>query len=341
MDPAEALEVLKRALAPKPSLTVRELWVRWADVHRQRLQDFKTEEGRALHVLTFFGDRRAAELTIFDLDGQGGYRARRQTKLRGGAPLRPATRNREVALLQRVLNFAVKEGLIEKNPIAHAKPEPEDNIQQSKVESEAKLAALLAHASPMLAALVLCWYETGARRSEVMGLRWDQLDGDYLIFPRTKNREPRRAKLAPRAREALGALPRLASVPWVFVNWRTLRAYSKRYLSRLFEKLVAASGLKGVNGERVTPHKIRHGFVYRCRRTLKLPDKTIQRMGGWKTDSAFKRYGITDEAETEEGWDLVAFGKFVHEGLDRRPPQRAQRKALDDEVASEKPLSRL
>lgn len=326
--------MLRRALAPKTSPTVRELWARWADVHRRALVDFKTEEGRAVHLLAFFGERRAAELTIFDVEGADGYRAQRLTKLRGGAPLRPATRNREMALLQRVLNFAVEEALLEKNPIAHAKPEPEHNIQQSKVESEAKLAALLAHASPMLAALVLLWFETGARRSEVMSLRWDQLDGAYLFFPRTKNREPRRCKLAPRAREALLALPRLDDLPWVFMNWRTLQPYSKRHLAKLFGQLVQASGLKGVNGERITPHKFRHGFAYRCRRALRLPEKTIQRMGGWRTGAAFDRYGITDEAETEEGWDTVASANTVQKRLDRKGPMRAQRKARDDEAAS-------
>lgn len=328
LDPNEALEVLRRALAPAaPSPTVRVLAERWADVHRGRLQDFKTEEGRLAHVVAFFGDRDASTLTIFDIDGEKGYRAHRrgQKKQRGGGELRPATINREVTLLQRVLNFAVKEKLLRANPIKHAKPEPENNIQQSKIESEAKLQALLkASDTAITEALILCLFETGARRMEIMGMRWDWFDGEWLVFPKTKNRQPRRVKLAPRALAALKRLRRIEGSPFVFTNPRTKRRYNPRTLSRFFELAVRDSGLEGVNGESLTPHKCRHGAAYRFRRKFRLPTETARKMLGQKTDAAFRRYGIVDDEETEEAWNIAALEKTTQHALDRRPPQRAQ-----------------
>lgn len=333
MDPLEALEVLQRALKPKPSPTVRVLWEKWADVHRRKLADFPTEEGRSRHLLAFFGAREAATLTIWDLDGEDGYRAKRKYKLRGGAPLRPATRNREVDLLQRILNFSVHEGLLTVNPIAHASDEPEDSVQHTKIESEEKLAALLDEASPMVRALMLCWFETGARRMEIMGLKWSQIEaGGWVVFPRTKNREARRAKLAPRALEALRDLPRYEDCPWIFANPETLRPYNPRHLARQFARTVVAAGIEGVNGESVTPHKFRHGFAYRLRRQLRLPERAVMKMGGWKTDVAFKRYGIVDEEEAEEGWNVVALAGEIKKGVDRKPPQRVHVKGPEDAV---------
>jgi integrase len=331
VDPVEALAVLQRALQPQASPTFRELWKRWADVQRAHLADFKTEEGRASHLLAFLGDRQVGSLTVFDVDGERGYRAQRLVKLRGGKPLKPGTRNREVDLLNRVLNWAVREDLITRNPVAHVKPEPEDNIQHTKIETEEKLAALVAEAHPLVEALILCWFETGARRSEIMSLRWDQLEGNRVLFPRTKNREPRRARLAPRALAALLALPRFLDCPWIFVNPKTKRPYNPRHLARLFDQAVVSSGLEGVNGEKITPHKLRHGFAYRARRFLRLQEKQVMRMLGHKTAAAFKRYGITDEAEAEEGWDAVADASRLQETVDRKPPQRAQSSLPTDE----------
>lgn len=343
MDPAEALAVLQRALQPPPSPTVRVLWERWSEVHRHRLQDFATEFGRWRHLEAFFADRQAATLTVFDLDGDKGYRRHRRYKLRGGAELRPATRNREVTLLQRILNFAVEQGLLAKNPIAHAKPEAENNIQHSKVETEVKLRALTKEARPgalsrmpreLLATMILCWYQTGARRMEIIEMRWDQFEGPWLLLPRTKNHEPRRVKLPPRVLQALDRLPRHDGVPWVFANPQSKRPYCDRYIATLFARAVEASGLEGVNGETITPHKLRHGFAYRATRFMKLPQRTVQRMMGQKTDSAHRRYGITDEAETEEGWNVVALAVKIQEGIDRKAPQRALSLLPTDELQS-------
>jgi integrase len=332
LDKRELLAALSRAIEAeeKPSPTFRVLWERWADVHRGRLQDFGTEEGRARHLLKFFGEKHVGGLTIFDIDGEKGYRAQRLTKMRGGGKLRPATRNREVDLLNRVLNFAVEESLITRNPVAHAPAEPEGNIQHSKIESEAKLLALLKAApNALVEALILCWFETGARRMEIMAMRWDQFEGEWLIFPRTKNKEPRRVKLAPRALEAVQALRRYHGCPWVFANPDTLRPYSPRYLARLFERTVADSGLQGVNGETLTPHKFRHGMAYRLRRVFKTPQATAMKMLGQKTDAAYRRYGITDEEESEEAWNTVALGG-PQKAVDRKPPQRVPLKLPND-----------
>ncbi len=343
MDPAEALAVLQRALQPPPSPTVRVLWERWADVHRHTLEDFTTELGRWRHLEAFFADRQAAELTIFDVDGDKGYRQRRRFKLRGGAPLKPATRNREVTLLQRILNFAVEQGLLAKNPIAHAKPEDEANIQHSKVETEQKLKALTKEARPgelsrmprdLLATVILCWYETGARRMEILEMCWDQFEGPWLIFPRTKNHDPRRVLMTPRALRAVEALPRYENCRYVFANPETRRPYCDRYIATLFARAVEASGLEGVNGENITPHKLRHGFAYRAQRFMKLPPRTVQKMMGQKTDSAARRYGITDEAETEEGWNVVALAGEIHNSIDRRGPKRALSIVPTDESQS-------
>jgi len=327
-----ALAAIAEQLEEEPaSPTVRVLWERWADVHRG-LEAFDTDQGRARHVLAFFGDKPAGTLAIADIDGAKGYRAQRLTKIRGGGPLRPATRNREVDLLNRVLNFAVNEDLIPRNPLAHAKPEPEDNIQHSKIESEAKLQALRAEADrPLMDALMVCLFETGARRKEVHTLRWDQLEGEWAVFPRTKSREPRRVKLTPRAVEALRQLPRFDDCPWIFANPQTRRRYNSRHLDRLFARVVDAAGLDGVNGERVTPHKFRHGFAYRARRVLRLPQATVMRMQGHKTDSAHRRYGITDEEETDEAWSVVALSGASNKTVDRKPPQRVPLKAPADE----------
>lgn len=318
-----ALDAIEQeALADEAArLPVREVWERWRTVYQHRLTAWPTEARRAQHVLDFLGDQKAERLTLTDI---AHYRDKRRAELteRGGRRTSPATRNREVDLLKRWLNFGVREGVIYRNPIAHEQREKEPPPSQTKVESEAKLEQLLARASAVTAALILLYFDCGLRRLEAMRLKWSDIDGDRVHITQTKTREARRPKLSPRALAALALLPRKG--PWVFANPKTYKPYNPRTLTRWFEQTVREAGLVGVGGARVTWHKIRHGFAYRCRRHLKLPEKVTMKMGGWKTRVAFDRYGIVDEEEAEEGWEVIA-----RAGLQRRVRKGPVRKSLD------------
>lgn len=306
-----ALGVLERATIGaevEAGPTFRELWALFAEVYEHRLGDWVTESGRAEnHLLPYFGGRDVLALTLRDLEL---YRSRRrsETSDRTKRPVSAATRNREIGLLQRVLNFAVRFKYIAHNPIAGAEPEPEHGIRRAKVQSERELQRLLRRCTPLIRALVVALHDSGMRRLEVMRLRWDQIERStrWVTLTRTKRHQARRVRLSPRAARELATLPRFC--PWVFANPSTGQPFSPRWLYRKYRKAIARAGLVGPGGEPYVLHTLRHTFAYVARRRRKLPERAIMAMGGWKTRSAFDRYGITDEAEIAEAWDVVDIG---------------------------------
>lgn len=278
---------------------------RWRQLCRFRLDD-----GRTVDQL------RASELQP---SFPSLYRAWRMSgHTRRGRPPAPGTVNREIEKLRAVINHAVKTGRIPPHPLQHIELAPEDNIRETRIGSEEELERLLASCAERheyLVPLALLYMDAGLRRLEGMQARWSELEfkpggGARLLLSgrRTKSGQGRYAHLTKRTADALARLPRVSE--WVFANTHVYRTgrkskwygqpMSQFYLYRCFEDAVKASGLEAAPGEKITIHTLRHSFAYRARRRWRWPEAVIMRQGGWKTRSAFDRYGIADDAELEE-----------------------------------------
>jgi len=94
--------------------------------------------------------------------------------LRGGPPS-PATLDREVELLKRVLNHAVRLGTLRHNPIAEARLLRKPNARRMVVDEEMFGRLFEASEEPLRPILLLA-FDTGMRKREVLDLRWEQVD---------------------------------------------------------------------------------------------------------------------------------------------------------------------
>lgn len=295
---AQALSLLQQAQSQAAQVhTVAELWPLYWEAEGQFLRSAATETGRAKHLLSFFGARDAAGLTLIDVDA---YRARRRIQ-RG--PRRKttssSTRNREIARLKRLLSWAVERKLLEANPIEHAEPEPEPPPRRS-VADEHAMAAIIHECSEVLRAYVIVAYDTGMRRSEVLMLTRDRVDLDSgtvdLYAEHTKSSKPRRVVLSARARQALRDLPVVLGSPYVFANPATRKPWCKRYLYRRYREAVERADVHGAPGEHLWFHDLRRSFATLARRRG-VSESVTQKMGGWETAEVFKRYNIIDESD--------------------------------------------
>lgn len=311
--------------------TVRMLWEcywqQWAR-HKKAPRDLA---GRWARLSRVFAERQAMEVTGADVER---YRdARKKMLNRRGTLPRPATINAELVLLKRVYNFALEQNppLVPYSPVAGVKLEAENNVRQTKVSREADLDKLLNCCSPLMRALVLVLYDSGMRRMEAMRLRWDQFDHQTgvvtLVGSKTKNGKPRKARLTSRALNAVMLLPQIGA--HVFANdrrgWKFFgRPYNPRYLYRKFQEAVAESGLEGVEGETINLHTLRHSFAYVRRVRDRLPERTVMALGGWRSRSAFDRYGIEDESELDAALETVEANiTQERQAFGRKPPLRA------------------
>jgi len=124
------------------------------------------------------------------------------------------TAARARASLSAFFTWAMQAGLTETNPVIGA-IQPKDSEGRSRVLSDAELAALW-HASGddeygrIIRLLIL----TGARRAEIGGLRWSELDADSgtwtLPSERSKNKHAHTLPLPAAAWNIIKAVPRLA-----------------------------------------------------------------------------------------------------------------------------------
>jgi integrase len=131
--------------------------------------------------------------------------------------------NRTRALTSKIFNFAIQRGVVEYNPV-HNVPIPGEERRRDRVLSDEEIRqvweALNGERQPIAATLKLALL-TAQRRSEVLGMRWGELDLEegWWTIPaeRAKNKMAHRVSLASQALDLLRTLRELANgSPYVF-----------------------------------------------------------------------------------------------------------------------------
>jgi integrase len=280
--------------------TVDELWEAYEPAAR-RLDSYSTLTGRMRHVLAFFGAMRADQVGLSEVER---YRQERtgQITVRGRTTA-PATRNREIESLIRLLHWATLHKKIPGHQLNRLPKgevyEREDNVRRTII-SEAQLEALCRPALPWLRAAILIARDSGMRRGEIVAIRWDQINFKLgLIFidaADTKTVEARATMLSRRAAEAIKALDRDKRSTYVFASQRSRTGhYEKSNFSQAFRKLCDETGVRGPDGN-VWLHDGRRTFITRARHAG-VDSTEIQKMSGHRTMAAFKRYNIINPAD--------------------------------------------
>lgn len=295
----------------------RELWARYFR-EEARYRESSADIARNGSHLAIWNDRAALGLSTADVEA---YRdARMATVTRRGRPPTVASINREVTSARRCLQWAVEQRIIPHNPLAAVSMVPEHNTRQSRLRSEEELQRLLALADPTMRALILLQIDCGCRRGEVFAIEWSHLV--LVPFARgvrpmvelwdTKNGEKRRVALSQRTYEAIDAIPRFGR--YVFPgrkpgryrkDGRTAPIDSSRHLNpdatlRKYQRLAQRAGLG-----HLWFHDLRHSFAYLMRVSHKASEFAVRLQGGWKTRSAFERYGIGGEEELADMYEHV------------------------------------
>lgn len=138
---------------------------------------------RLKHVLAFFSG-----VPIRDLNPSL-IRKYRQDRHGANASLKPATVNRDLAVLRRLCNWAVEEEIVPASPLGRLRMERERRTKRPVVSvREEKL--LMAHAPVHLRRIVLCALDTGMRKGEILSERWEDVDFDNRILHVTRSKTP-------------------------------------------------------------------------------------------------------------------------------------------------------
>lgn len=213
----------------------------------------------SLPLLKFFKDRPLDQISAEDVESYKTRRSREKSR-QSGERLRPATVNRELACLRRMINHTTKGNPELRNPVSQVKFTDEDN-QQTRVLSFIEQKAYLAECTPLLRNVATIILETGMRPGEVFELtpRVIDIDRGYLRIEAGKTKAARRQiELTIGAKAILRPLIEAAAGGYLFPN--------ERDVSRCIESVQGAH-TRALADSRVSPFRLydlRHTWATRA-----------------------------------------------------------------------------
>lgn len=262
--------------------------------HRTRsYADFAKPTIKALKAK--LGNYRADRITTAALEE---YKAARIAEGRAAG-----TVNRELAMLRLAYRRAAKQTPPKVSSVPIFQLLPEAPPRQGFIEAD-QYAALLKELPEELRCLLTVAYYTGLRRSELLAMKWDQIDfgakSIRLWQGTTKNDEGRVIKMSP---EVLDALTRQrASDP------EATRVFHRNGASITdfrgsWDAACERAGMKGL-----LFHDLRRSAIRNMVRAG-VPERVAMRISGHKTRAVFDRYNVVDEADLADAAAKV--GKYV------------------------------
>jgi integrase len=264
------------------------------------LRDVERAQGFLIRFREYFGNRRLREITYRDICAYRSMRLSINTHRK--RPPTIATMNRELGVLRRILNLAVREDWITRNPFSGGEPliSPSSERRREKILSvsdEQKLLAVCERSqSPHLHALVICLLDTGARKSELAKhLRWRSVcfvTRTIIIEGlTTKTLKTRQVSMTERMFQTLSALYEVSSKE---PNARVFD--TSKTVHRAFAKACKAAGIIYGSPEGITLHSLRHTAATRLVKG-QMPLQMVGRILGHSQPQTTYRY-LSVDAET-------------------------------------------
>lgn len=318
------LSSLERREGRGSTLLVAELWklyAEWGEAHIPSWGNCQRIHWQ--HLSEFWGHKLVESVTLADADD---YRKmRRKQRGPGDKPIRPATRNREMASMRACFSWSVKRQHIPRNPLAGMEKEDEGGGRRFVLD-EPSFQRLLSvvEDNPVFKLLLIVAYGTGMRRGEICALEWSQVDLEERLITLhgsdTKNRHGRVVPLLDREVEALAMAPRWSR--FVFsVNGGDI------HKSTLYSWFIAARKKAGIPSE-CKFHSLRHSAATNMRRRG-VPYWTVRQILGHRTDAAASVYQHHDSQDWSE------YRRMGNEALaERKGPKSAPGSAPEKKNAS-------
>ncbi|MGH9716435.1 MAG: tyrosine-type recombinase/integrase [Candidatus Acidiferrales bacterium] len=294
-------EIWEGRYQPKrqPRATFRELAQKRMEAKKTRLspRSYETDDRRLQRLNRVLGDLPAAKVTPAKIESflrtvlapheiGKGKKPRASTR---------STANRYRALISSIFSHGVHEGLVDKNPAKRVDRmrEPAGRIRFLDLEEERAIRAAAATEHAAHAFEIDLAIQTGMRRGEQWGMRWQDVDLENSIAHVEGKSGRRQVRLNGAAKNALIKLNEIANGS-PFVSPDKVRDGQGDF-RRWFERSCKRAGVDGSCW-----HTMRHTFVSRLV-MLGVPIPTIQKLAGHRSVQTTMRYAhLAPEHEKAE-----------------------------------------
>jgi integrase len=275
----------------KKNITLNELaeeYIAWA----KRQKAFYSKRKKIFQLLRTFGNYALNSFTTLMIEHY-------QTE--GLATRKPATVNRLLATLKHMFTKGVEWEMVGEETlkkVRRVKLIPENNRRLRFLSSE-ECQALVESCENHLAPIVITALNTGMRKGEILGLRWDQVDlrHGFILLGVTKNGERREIPINKTLRQTFEALPRHIKIPYVFWSGKEGKPYQD--IRQSFNSALKRAGIKDFRF-----HDLRHCFASHL--VMAGCDlKTVQELLGHKNITMTLRYSHLAPAHKFRAVDLL------------------------------------
>ena len=226
----------------------------------------------------------------------------------------PGGANSALLVFRQIMNHAIARGHIETNPTRGLKRNPRPKLTRFLSREEiGRLHKVLDRYEPRRpsgkaqADIIRLLLMTGCRKSEILNLRWQEVDGDTLELEDSKT-GPRKVLLGPEARVIIARQPRSGS-PWVFPSpVNPDRARTELDLWKRVRKLA------GIEDVRI--HDLRHTFASQAA-MQGIPLPVVARLLGHAQVQMTLRYAHVSDRDVEAAAERI--GGVMAGIMDRSP----------------------
>jgi integrase len=289
--------------------------VRTVALYRQRLEQ---------HIIPVLGAQAVSDVDVGDV--------RRLIDRLGFAGLAPSTVTGIVGILSGLLRFGVKNRVLERNVVRDLDREDRPGaarLTEPRYLTGEEIASVLGNLSDTFRPVVAVCTFAALRISEVLGLRWQDIDlkrGTLTIsgqlgpggtrVPVKSSASLATVQLLPvltrelrlhRARQADRDLTRVRPDAFVFTTARG-KPQSRRNALRALHKAGDAVGLNGRGREPVGLHDLRHSFAAAALEHLSLPEASALLRHANARVTAQVYAGLTDDAREQAAAKLAKSG---------------------------------
>ena len=264
---------------PGEDKTFREMMEKFLDEHASRKVSNKTYQSYVRSLNPFFGNYTLTDITPKVINE---YKLKRRND-----GVKPGSINRELAILKKAFNLALKEWeWVRENPASKVSLEEENNKRDRWLTDDEE-ERLLEACSPWLRELVVFALNAGMRLSEILTLTWKgvNLFRKTITVFKSKNKEMRTIPMNQTVFEMLKTRTKVKSMKTDFVFYNKNHAQ----IDKCFVSLSFHYTARKARVEDFRFHDLRHTFATRLVQSGKDLYK-IQRLLGHKTPSMTQRY---------------------------------------------------
>ena len=182
----------------------------YLEIHSKSKKSYYTDEKIIGLLKKLFEGKCLHQITTLDIEK---FKSERIKKVS------PATVNRTLAVLKSIFNRAIAWGKVDSNPFRGVKLFKENNQRLRFLEQE-EIPILLSRCCEHLKPIVILALNTGMRKGEILGLKWQNIDFKRNIIHlfKTKNGEKREVPLNDISKGALVAIIKHTDSPYIFCN---------------------------------------------------------------------------------------------------------------------------